>query len=176
MSLIPWHRRTSLPVRSDSSLPSSFVELRHAMDRILERMPILEWPELEEGGRRFLPTVDVYEEDDEIVVTAELPGMDPDDIDIQLSGNELSIHGEKRESTDSTDGGMHHCERRYGVFTRRIELPSSADTDKIKAEQQDGVLTIRVRKRPEATSRRIDVRSAESSGSRKAVTADKSKK
>ena len=139
-------------------------------------MPVVEWPELEEGGRRFLPSVDVVEEDDEILVTAELPGMDPDEIDIQVSGDELTIHGEKRESSDTNDGGLHHCERRYGTFTRRIELPPSADTDRIEAEQLDGVLTVRIQKRPEAASRRIDVRQIGSKSGRRAVTTGKSKK
>jgi HSP20 family protein len=162
MNLIPWHRRGGLAGRSDTYLPSSFIELRHAMDRVLDRMPSLEWPELTDGGRTFLPNIDIVEEDDEILVTAEVPGMDPSELDIRVSGDELSIHGEKREVSECTDGGRHHCERRYGMFTRRIELPSSADLDSVAAEQHEGVLTIRVKKHPETTSRHIEVRNGKS--------------
>ena len=158
MNLIPWHRRSGFSGRNEAYLPSSFIELRQAMDRFLDRMPSLEWPELTDGGRTFLPNIDIVEEDDEILITAEVPGMDPSELDIRVSGDELSIHGEKRETSESTDGGRHHCERRYGMFTRRIELPSSADLDTVEAEQHEGVLTIRVKKHPETTSRHIDVR------------------
>jgi HSP20 family protein len=162
MNLIPWQRRGGAIGRNEVGLPSSFIELRHAMDRFLDRMPSLEWPEWSEGGRTFLPSIDIVEEDDEIVVTAEVPGMDPEDIDIRVSGEELSIHGEKRERTETNDGGRHHCERRYGMFTRRIELPSSADMDSVEAEQHEGVLAIKVKKHPETTSRHIDVRGGKS--------------
>jgi len=162
MNLIPWQRRGGVGTRNEAYLPSSMIELRQAMDRFLDRMPSIEWPELHDGGRTFLPSVDVVEEDDEIIVTAEVPGMDPEDIDIRVSGDELSIHGEKRETTETNDGGRHHCERRYGMFTRRIELPTSADMDSVEAEQHEGVLTIRVKKHPETTSRHIDVRGGKS--------------
>jgi HSP20 family protein len=166
MNLIPWHRRGGLTSRNETYLPSSFIELRHAMDRFLDRMPSLEWPELTDGGRTFLPNIDIVEEDDEILITAEVPGMDPSELDIRVSGDELSIHGEKRETDEGTDGGRHHCERRYGMFTRRIELPSSADLDTVEAEQHEGVLTVRVKKHPETTSRHIDIRNGKSKGTR----------
>ena len=169
MNLIPWHRGNGLTSRNEAYLPSSFIELRHAMDRFLDRMPSLEWPELTDGGRTFLPNIDIVEEDDEILVTAEVPGIDPDDLDIRVSGDELSIHGEKRESSESTDGGRHHCERRYGMFTRRIELPNTADLDSVEAEQREGVLTIRVKKHPETTSRHIDVRNPKTKEKRRQV-------
>ena len=85
-------------------------------------------------------------------------GMSADDIDISVSGNVLTIRGEKKESVEEEREDFFHCERRFGTFTRSIELPSTADLDSISASQNDGVLTVEVQKLPTAQPKKIDVK------------------
>lgn len=106
------------------------------------------------------PAIDLSENDKTITIRAEVPGMDPDDIDVNVSGNILTITGENREEKESHEENYYHVERRHGSFRRSIELPESADLDKIEAEQRNGVLTIHVAKQPTATSKQISVKGA----------------
>jgi HSP20 family protein len=110
----------------------------------------------------FMPQVDVNEDEKQIKVTAELPGMDEKDIDVALSGNSLTIKGEKQEETEDKGRNYYRSERRYGSFHRVIPLSAEVDQDKAKADFKNGVLRITLPKTGEARKRRkkIDVKTA----------------
>jgi HSP20 family protein len=94
------------------------------------------------GFTAFNPTLDVTESDKEIRVLAELPGMDGKDINVSLYGDTLMITGEKRAESEQKGKDYHHVERSYGSFSRTIQLPAEAATNRITAELKKGVLTI----------------------------------
>lgn len=106
----------------------------------------------------WAPAIDVSETDAQVVVKAELPGMDPKDIDIALLGDSLTIKGEKREEKSERDENYYRMERRYGSFQRSINLPASVDSRKVTAAYKNGVLTITLDKREESKARSIKVK------------------
>ena len=108
---------------------------------------------MREFGQNFMPRVDVYEDEKEMRVTAELPGMDEKDIDITLDREVLTIRGEKSSETKEENGQYHRIERSYGSFERQIPLSMEVDANKVDAEFKKGVLTITLPKPVEATSR-----------------------
>lgn len=95
-------------------------------------------------GLEFRPSIDVVREEGEIVVTAELPGMDVEDIDVALDGDVLTIRGEKSEEKEISEEDRYVHERTYGSFQRRITLPEGVDPDKMNATYEKGVLVVRV--------------------------------
>ena len=106
---------------------------------------------------QWVPHVDVKEEKDRFVLYADLPGIDPDDIEVSMDKGILTIKGERSsESTQETDR-FSRIERSYGSFHRRFALPDSADPEGITASGSNGVLEIVIPKRPESTPRRIQV-------------------
>lgn len=108
---------------------------------------------MRELGQNFMPRVDVYEDEKEFRVTAELPGMDEKDIDITLDREVLTIRGEKSSETKEEKGQYHRIERSYGSFERQIPLGMEVDANKVDAEFKKGVLTITLPKPAEAVSR-----------------------
>jgi HSP20 family protein len=114
------------------------------------------------GGRSaWLPAVNVEETRDELVLTAELPGMRQEDVEIELENNVLTLSGQKEETR--TEGGeedrrFHLWERRWGSFQRSFTLPRTVRGDEISATFQDGVLRIHMPKAPEARGRKIEIR------------------
>ncbi len=110
----------------------------------------------------WLPAVNVEEAADELLLTAELPGMREEDINVDIENNILTIRGEKREAreeTEETDEGhrYHVRERRHGSFHRAFTLPWSVEADAIRADFDGGVLSVRLPKAPEAKSRTIEI-------------------
>lgn len=97
---------------------------------------------LEKATGMMTPDIDVTETDKEIRITAELPGMAEKDVDIELSGDRLTIRGEKKEVHEETDKDYHVSERRYGSFRRSLRLPDTVDGAKVDAQMKDGVLTV----------------------------------
>lgn len=97
-----------------------------------------------EGIFGFRPTLDVVKGDGELIVTAELPGIDPDEVEVALDGNYLTIKGEKSEEKEVTEDDRYIHERTYGKFQRRIPMPEGVSADKIAANYDKGVLTIKV--------------------------------
>jgi HSP20 family protein len=104
------------------------------------------------GGRSFAltPHVDVRETDKEIVVEAELPGIDDKDISLSLQDGVLTIRGEKKHEHDEENENYRMTERRYGSFQRSLRLPDTVDDDKVEANFDKGVLKVTLSKRPEA--------------------------
>jgi HSP20 family protein len=118
------------------------------------------WPERWWPAARMkitTPAVDVYEEKDDIVVKAELPGMEKDNIEVNLSGRRLTLKGEKRQEEEVKKEGYYRSERSYGSFVRTLELPREVQTDKVKADFKNGVLIIRLPKTEEAKKKETKV-------------------
>ncbi|HTD52561.1 MAG TPA: Hsp20/alpha crystallin family protein [Thermoanaerobaculia bacterium] len=114
----------------------------------------------------WIPPVDIEEDNEKLVLTAELPGFKEDQIDLQVEGGVLTIRGE-RTFEDKQDGkNFHRVERSYGQFVRSFTLPNNVDRDNVKASFKDGLLSIELPKREEAKPRQIKV-SGGNGGSKK---------
>lgn len=105
----------------------------------------------------FVPPVDVYEDEDNIQVRLEVPGIDEKDIDIRLENNVLTIRGERKFEKDEKEENFHRVERRYGSFTRSFTLPATVNPEAVQAEYDKGVLKIQLAKRAEAKPKQIKV-------------------
>ena len=110
---------------------------------------------LEEMG--WAPAIEVFDQEDKLVVKAELPGMKEEDIDVSVEGNSLAIRGERKAETEVKEEDYHCCERSYGSFFRSIVLPSHMDTAKIEAAYDNGVLVITIPKAAEAKATKIKI-------------------
>lgn len=108
-------------------------------------------------GGSWAPVVDIYEHEGNIVLKAELPGVDPKDVDIRVENNVLTLRGERKLDSEVERESYHRVERSYGAFTRSFTLPNVLDTDKIKAEYKDGVLRVTLPKREEAKPKQISI-------------------
>jgi len=104
------------------------------------------------------PTVDLYEEKDDIVVKAELPGMEKDNIEVNLSDDRLTIRGEKKKEEEIKKENYYRSERSYGSFIRTLELPTEVQADKVKANFKNGVLEIRLPKTEESKKKETKVK------------------
>jgi HSP20 family protein len=118
------------------------------------------WPArwLRGEGEITAPGVDVYEEKDEVVVKAELPGLDKKDIEVNISDSKLTLKGEKKKEEEVKEENYYRRERSYGAFLRSVELPTGVQADKVKASFKNGVLEVRVPKTEEAKTKTIKVK------------------
>jgi len=147
MSLIRWD-----PLRD-------VLSLRQAMDRLFEESfvrPRDAWPLSRAAG--LTVAVDMHETDDELVLTADLPGLKPEDVDIGITENTLTMRGEFRSEDEGERGNVHFQERRYGSFQRSLALPAPIDADAAEAEFKDGVLTILLPKTEETRPKQVKVK------------------
>lgn len=108
----------------------------------------------------LMPSMDLSETDKEIEITAELPGLEEKDVQLNVSDNILTIRGEKKNEREEKDKDYHLLERNYGSFTRTVELPTGVDPDSIKAVIAKGVLKVTVPKPAPSQTRKIEVKSA----------------
>lgn len=108
----------------------------------------------------WIPAVDVQEQDDAFLITADVPGVKPEDIDITMENGVLSLRGRREHQARTEERGFRRIERSTGEFFRRFTLPDAADAESIEATCSNGVLTIRIAKKPEVQPRRIEVRSS----------------
>jgi len=106
------------------------------------------------------PPVNIFEDSNNQYVTAELPGVDPKDIDIQVEGDSLVIKGERKIDKETTEGGYHRKERVGGTFNKKIHLPTRIASDKVTADISNGVLTISLPKAEEAKPRCIQIKAS----------------
>ncbi len=107
---------------------------------------------------RWVPPVDVYESPERFVITMELPGVSPDEVDISIENSVLTVRGERSFYQQMAERDFHRIERRFGSFGRTVSLPSTADAERIEASFDAGVLQIEVPKREEAKPRKITVK------------------
>lgn len=138
-------------------LEAGIMELRNRMNRILDSYPIeKEQPELMDEIQ-WTPYLDLLENKDEILIKMDLPGINPKEIDLSISGNILQIKGERNIIPDREDENYHFIEREYGKFNRRVNLPAPVKIENIKASYKDGVLTINMPKLEKEKSGKVKV-------------------
>jgi HSP20 family protein len=109
----------------------------------------------------FVPPVDIHETDRDYIIAAEVPGIEPKDIDVRLEGHTLTIRGEREQKQEQDVGTMHRTERSYGAFSRAFTLPQDVQADSINAKFRNGVLTITVPKSQTAPSKQVQIESEE---------------
>jgi len=145
--LIPWRERGELS------------SLRREIDTLFDRF-FEGWPFRTSAIRQWVPSVDVSETAQEVIVQAELPGMDPKDIDISVQGNLLTLKGERKQEKEEEGANYHRIERSFGAFSRTIQLPAEVDMEKVNAVYKNGVLRVTMPKTQAAASRKIEVKTA----------------
>jgi HSP20 family protein len=111
----------------------------------------------EPASRPWSPAVDIFETDNELVLKADIPDIDPKDVAIQLENGTLTLKGERKFEDQKNGRGFHRIERSYGSFTRAFSLPETVDGEKVKADYKSGVLTVRLPKKEVAKPRTINV-------------------
>lgn len=109
------------------------------------------------AGGRWMPPVDIYESDGEVVLKAELPEVDRKDIKLSIESNTLTLEGERQFENETKKENYHRVERAYGSFCRSFTLPATIDQEKVKADYKDGVLKIVLPKKPEHKPKQISV-------------------
>jgi HSP20 family protein len=147
--LIPWRRGSF----------GALEELRGEMDRMFERFfgtPTV--PEGDGGKPVWAPRVDVEETEKEILVKADLPGVDPKDVEVSVIEGALVLRGEKKEEREEKKKNYHRMERFIGQFYRELPLPAGVDAEKISATSAKGVITVMIPKKPEAQPKKIAVK------------------
>lgn len=132
-----------------------------AMRDLMRWEPFGEMAPIVSGVRAWSPDFEVRETKDSYVFKADLPGTKKEDLDISLIGNRLQVTGRRDEEEEARDDTYYAYERSYGSFTRSFTLPDTADTEHVRSELRDGVLTLVVPKKPEAQPRRIQISSGE---------------
>ena len=134
--------------------PQLHQEIRSAFDRFLQDG---EGDQSNVVTSEWAPRVDIREESERFLIEADVPGVDPKDIEIHMENGVLTIRGERRHESSSEKSGYTRVERSHGVFHRRFALPDTADAEGITATGRHGVLEIAIPKRPEVKARRISV-------------------
>jgi HSP20 family protein len=162
MSLIPF--RTKRTTGMEPGSLATLTDFRNEMNRLFEGFfsrPLTapSWFDTIEPGQ-WLPTVDMSENDAQIHVRAELPGIDPQDVDVSVSEDRLVITGEKKSQQEQSGEGWTHRESRFGSFSRAIPLPEAVDPAKVTARYDKGVLTVELTTCPSAASRKVPVLTA----------------
>ncbi|MEO0073937.1 MAG: Hsp20/alpha crystallin family protein [candidate division WOR-3 bacterium] len=133
--------------------------LREDMDRLFDSM-IGRWPR-ERTETLWAPALDIEETKDEIIVRAELPGMKKEDIKVTLSGDTLSITGERKRESEEKGRTFYRVERAYGKFQRSVVLPAEVDGSKVKASYKAGVLELVMPKTEKEKAHEIQIQSAD---------------
>jgi HSP20 family protein len=124
--------------------------------------------ELSTGG--WAPAVDIYETGNNLVIKAELPGIDPKDVEVKVENGTLTISGERKSEKDVKEGNYHRVERSYGSFLRSFNLPPTVSADSVTADYKDGVLTLNLAKREEAKPKTVKIQVSGSEGKAQAAT------
>ncbi|NOZ22377.1 MAG: Hsp20/alpha crystallin family protein [Planctomycetes bacterium] len=148
MDLIPWRKR---------GRELSLASFRDEMNKLFENFfssglniePVF--------GAGWSPALDISETDDAVTVKAELPGVDAKDVDLSLSGDVLTIKGEKKEEKEEKDRSYYRVERSYGSFSRTLRIPATVEPDKIEATFDKGVLSITMPKKEEQKGKKIEI-------------------
>ena len=134
-----------------------FSTLQDRMNRIFRESFNPESPEEALTTANFAPPVDVYEDEHNITLKIEVPGIDEKDINVSIENNTLTVRGERRFEKDEKEENFQRIERMYGSFTRSFTLPNTVDTEQVSAHYEKGVLRIRLAKKAEAKPKLITV-------------------
>ena len=146
MSIMRWRPRGDL------------FSVRNEMNRLFDNF-FTGWPEPRKGllEGEWAPSIDVTETEGEITVTAELPGVKQEEVDITITDDVLTLKGQKKEEKEVKDRNYHRIERSYGSFQRSVRLPTDVQAGEAKAAYKDGILTITIPKAEEAKPKQIKI-------------------
>jgi len=133
------------------------VTLREKMNRLFEDAVTARGEEKDMISSTWAPSVDIYETENALVLTAEVPGVDEDNIEIKIEDNTLSLKGERKFEKETKEENYHRIERSYGSFFRSFTIPRQVDQEKIKAEHDYGVLRITMPKKPESKPKKVKI-------------------
>ncbi len=133
------------------------ITLREKMNRLFEDAVTSRGEDKDLISSAWTPAVDIYENENELVLTAEVPGLEEKDVEIRIEDNTLSIKGERKFEKETKEENYHRIERSYGAFFRSFTLPNSIDQDKIQAEHENGILKITMPKRTELKPRKVKI-------------------
>jgi HSP20 family protein len=137
------------------SIAMDLMRLDEPFQRMMRQLPV--W-DLQTEAYTWAPRLDLVEREDEFVLSAEVPGVDPKDVEVNVEGSVLTIKGQKQTAHEEKGERYQLSERSYGAFERSLTLPRSADPEQIQAEHSNGVLRIQIGKRPETRGRKIAVK------------------
>jgi len=152
MALIPWRSlRDFDPFEEWGTIQD---RINRLFEETFGRYPVGKRESLE---RTWSPVVDIYEEKDNIIVKAELPGIKKEDVSIEIKNNVLTISGERKHEAEKKKENYHRIERYYGKFSRSFTLPETVQVDKVKASYKDGILEITLPKAEEAKPKSIPI-------------------
>ncbi len=158
MTLIPWKNK-----RHEEGGNAPLVSFRSEMDRLFNNFFNDPFGMVETGLgalTEWTPTLDVTENESEITVRAELPGVKPEDLDVTVTSETLVLSGEKKETSEKKGQNYWHSESRYGSFRRQVRLPAEVDAENVEAKFSHGVLEVHLKKTAAAKSKRINVKEA----------------
>ena len=136
---------------------STMQDRMNRMNRLFRESYSPEGPEEALTTTSFAPPVDIYEDEHNITLKIEVPGIDEKDIDVRIEGNALTVHGERKIEKEEKEENFRRIERQYGSFTRSFTLPSSVDPGQVSANYDKGVLKINLAKKAEAKPKQIKV-------------------
>jgi HSP20 family protein len=136
------------------------ITLREAMDRLFDDAFTRPFSLLREGGWSGVsaPAIDMYQTDNEVVVKATLPGFKADQVQINLTGDVLTLKGEAKQEDERNERAWHIREHRFGTFERSVALPTAVKTDKVEAVFENGILTVTLPKADEVKPKTINIR------------------
>lgn len=137
------------------------ITVREKMNHLFEEAVISRGEEKDLVSSSWTPTVDIFETENELVLSAEVPGINEKDIEIKIEDNTLTLRGERKFEKETKEENYHRIERAYGSFFRSFSLPLYINQDNIKAEHLNGVLKIIMPKKPELKPRKVKILTAE---------------
>ena len=150
MKLVPWRR---------SDLAKPWPSLRNEMNRLFDDFFTQDFmPQPFRSMGEWAPALDISETDEAVVVKAELPGLEANDVEVTLQDNVLTIKGEKKEEKEEKSKNFHRVERSYGQFERSFRLPTAVKGDKVEAAFKNGVLTVELPKAEEAKAKSVKIK------------------
>lgn len=152
--LIPWRRRVSMP--GPLARPTDFD--REFDDLIKGFFGDIQ---VSHGGlfeRSFKPAMDISETEDSFTVKVEIPGVDPKELDVNLTGEVLTVKGEKKDEKEENDGNYRRIERSFGRFSRSMTLPCKVQGDEVEANYKDGVLTMKIPKSEDNIKKSVEIK------------------
>lgn len=160
MNLIPWRNKSRALATREPQHP--LATFRDEVEQMFEQMRRDPWSLANFGERAGVlsPQLEMSETDSDVTVRAELPGLKPEDFELNVTGNTLRLTGEKRSEHREKHRGTVYSECAYGTFERTLRLPADVDAEHVDAQYKDGVLTVTIPKRADARPKKIAVRNA----------------
>lgn len=131
--------------------------LRERMNRLFEEAYTSRGEEKDMVASTWNPSVDIYEKENELVLKAELPGIDENDIEIKIEDNTITLKGDRKFEKETKEENYHRIERSYGSFYRSFTLPRNIDQDKIRAESENGILKVTMPKKAELKPKKVKI-------------------